>query len=114
MDQVIQNRENFTRELAARWIANRPSAVMKRKEDRLRGLGERQVRALSGGLEKKESSLVRLQSLLKALGPESAFERGFYIMMDEDGKVVKEADTVKKGQRRETIMKGGVVTSVAD
>ena len=114
MDQVIQNRENFTRELAARWIANRPSAVMKRKEERLRGLGERQVRALSGGLEKKESSLVRLQSLLKALGPESAFERGFSIMMDEDGKVVKDADTVKKGQRLETIMKGGVVTSVAD
>jgi exodeoxyribonuclease VII large subunit len=114
MDQVLQNRENFTRELAARWIANRPSAVMKRKEERLWGLAERQVRALSGGLEKKESSLVRLQSLLKALGPESAFERGFSIMMDEDGKVVKDADTVKKGQRLETIMKGGVVTSVAD
>lgn len=112
--QSLRDRQQLVRELATRWQTNRPSAVMDRKQERLRAFGERQERVVEGVLEKREASLARLQSLLKALGPESAFERGFSIMMGEDGKVIKEAATVAKGMRLETIMKGGVVTSVAE
>ena len=102
------------RELALRWRSNRPSVVMDRKGERLESLKGRQEKTVASQLGKKESYLERLQSLIKALGPESAFERGFSIMVGEDGKVIKSADEVEKGMRLETIMKGGVVTSVAD
>ena len=113
-EQALSNRETAIRELAGRWRANRPSAVMARKRDRLDALLARQQKALETQLQKKEAKLERYRSLVKALGPESAFERGFSITMDENGKVLKDATAAKKGMRLETIMKGGVVGSVVE
>ncbi|MEM9080706.1 MAG: exodeoxyribonuclease VII large subunit, partial [Verrucomicrobiota bacterium] len=99
------------RELAARWQANRPAAVLERQGERLAGLGKRLEQVLERELDWKEEAVKRVQALVKALGPESAFERGFSITMDEAGQVVRDAKAVKEGDLLETVMKGGVVTS---
>lgn len=114
LEGSVSERVSRARELALRWKANRPSEVMNRKAERLASLGSRQEKAVGGSLRDNAATLERLKGLLKALGPESAFERGFSIMMGADGKVVKDASKVEKGMRLETVMKGGVVTSVAD
>ncbi|GHC66116.1 exodeoxyribonuclease VII large subunit [Roseibacillus persicicus] len=114
MHQVILNRENLIRELSVRCRANRPSVVLARRGERLKNLGARQESAMEANLRKKEAALARLQSLVEALGPASAFERGFSITMDSDGKVLKDASLIKSGMRLETMMKGGVVSSTVD
>ena len=111
---AVTQRVSDARELAVRWRANRPSAVMARKYERLESLQSRQEQALASTIEKKESAMIRLQDLVKALGPESAFERGFSITMGKDGKVIKDASKVKKGTKLETLMKGGVITSISE
>lgn len=111
---AVSHRVTTARELAVRWQANRPSVVMGRKSERLGALRARQEQALTSAIEKKESAIARLQALVKALGPESAFERGFSITMGKDGKVIKDASTVKKGTKLETLMKGGIVNSVSE
>lgn len=110
----LSARVSKARELAVRWRARRPALVFERQSERLNSVSVRMEQAVQRKLEKKESALKRLHSLLKALGPESAFERGFSITMNEEGKVLKDANAVEKGTRLETIMRGGVVNSVVE
>ena len=112
--QALDERQRKIDELAARWKANRPSAVMARQNDRLKDFKVRSLNALEAQMQRKEAKVERYRDLIKALGPESAFERGFSITMDEEGKVLKDATAVKKGMRLETVMKGGKVASVVE
>ncbi len=109
--QGLKLRVRSARELAGRWRLNRPEAVMGRRQDTVNALYARQLKALESALDKKVATLEALAGLVKALGPESAFERGFSITLDDKGKVLKEASMAKKGMRLETMMKGGVVPS---
>lgn len=107
----MSNRIEKARSLALRWYANRPRAVLGRQQDRLDALRVRQKKALRGGIQQREDDVVRLAGLVKVLGPEKAFERGFSITMTADGKILRNAQDAKEGQRLETMMKGGIVTS---
>ena len=86
-------------------------------ERRREGLAQIQMR-LKHGMERRveggEAKLARLGGLVKALGPESAFERGFSITFGPDGKVVRSPEEVKEGDALETMTKGGVVGSTVD
>ncbi len=63
-------------------------------------------------LEKMEQALQSQKSMLRALGPESAFERGFSITMTSDGKLVRSVDAVEKGETLVTKLSDGEVVSV--
>jgi len=52
--------------------------------------------------------------LLRALGPESAFQRGFTVTLDEHGRLLRSAGEVRAGQRLTTRFADGEVTSVAE
>jgi hypothetical protein len=55
--------------------------------------------------------LDRSRELLRTLGPESAFARGFSITMTEEGKVVTNPDEVANGEVLKTRMAGGTLRS---
>ncbi len=113
-EQALAKRELVIRELRGRWHAHRPVAVMARQQERLDAMKARCEKALATHLQEKEAQLERYRSVVKALGPDSAFERGFSITMDSEGKVLKDASVAEKGMRLETIMSGGVVVSVVE
>ena len=48
-------------------------------------------------LARRDEQLARLRGLLGALGPESAFQRGFSITVGEDGRIVRSAAALKPG-----------------
>jgi exodeoxyribonuclease VII large subunit len=66
---------------------------------------------LSGRLQKMEQALQRQKSMLRALGPESAFDRGFSITMTKDGKLVRSVDAVEPGEALVTKLKDGELQS---
>ena len=99
------------RECRTQWRSLHPSMIMERRRDRLDRLGEKLDQLVGHRLEKEEEHLKGLGDLVKALGPESAFERGFSITFGPDGKVVKSPEDVGKGDALETMTGGGVVTS---
>lgn len=110
----LRTRVMRARELAVRWRVHHPMAVMRRQQERLDAMTFRLERTLAASLQARQDKLNRSQSLIQALGPESAFERGFSITMGQDGKVLRDAAEAKKGMRLETMMKGGVVASRVD
>ena len=48
-------------------------------------------------VDQQDEQLKRLRGLLRALGPESAFQRGFSITMNADGAIVRSASDLAEG-----------------
>ncbi|RYD31385.1 MAG: exodeoxyribonuclease VII large subunit, partial [Verrucomicrobiaceae bacterium] len=67
-----------------------------------------------GDLSQRGEQLERLRGMLRALGPESAFQRGFSITLTEDGKLVTSAAALKTGDRLRTKFADGEKTSTVD
>lgn len=59
-----------------------------------------------------EQALQSQKSMLRALGPDSAFERGFSITMTKDGKLVRSVSSVEKGEALVTKLSDGELVSV--
>lgn len=68
--------------------------------------------ALLAKLAKYDELLKRQKSLLRALGPESAFERGFSITMTEQGELVRSIDQLEGGAKLVTKLSDGDVSSI--
>lgn len=90
-----------------------PSESIRRSEESLELEKNAFLTATANALREQESRVERLGSLLKALGPENVLERGFSITFDKDGGIVKDAGTMKKGDRITTrLLKGEVRSKV--
>ena len=63
------------------------------------------------GVERHGKRLEALKSLLRALGPESAFQRGFSITLDEKGDIVRSVGDVAPGGLMRTKLADGEVAS---
>ncbi|BCX46469.1 exodeoxy ribonuclease VII large subunit [Haloferula helveola] len=88
-----------------------PQRLLAQQAELARGLAGRLARAGQAGLADREQQLKRLSGMLRALGPESAFERGFSITLDAEGRVVRSVDQVKKGGELRTKLRDGEVVS---
>ena len=102
--------------LVARLRLVRPGQSLKQQREqlhlnvrRLRELGKRQ-------LAEAQSRFTVLESRLRLLGPEQVLARGYSITMDAaTGKVLRDARSIKAGQKLRTRLKTGEISSrVAD
>ena len=89
-----------------------PARVLERRLDTVARLHERFVRAGMGKLDQRADRLARLRGLLRTLGPESAFQRGFSITLGADGKIVTSATKLKPGDLMRTKFADGETVSV--
>jgi exodeoxyribonuclease VII large subunit len=62
-------------------------------------------------MERRHERLMRLRALVRALGPESAFQRGFSITLGADGKVVRSVAGLRPGDLLRTKLIDGETTS---
>lgn len=109
--EALNGRLALVREHRAHWKAFHPARVIERREDKLERVGQGLQQAVVPRLASLSDKLAHLGGLLRALGPESAFERGFSITFGPDGKVVRGPAEVKTGDELETMTKGGVISS---
>lgn len=91
--------------------SHHPSKVLERRGDKLDSLKARLLRLTEESLQDRGKSLAGMRDLLRALGPESAFQRGFSITMDEEGRVVRSAKALSKGQKITSKFADGEVSS---
>ncbi len=101
-------------EARMRHKACHPTRVIERRLERLAELRARFEKATKDELTQRGERLERLRGLLRALGPESAFQRGFSITLTEDGKLVTSATTLKSGDRLRTKFADGETKSTVD
>jgi exodeoxyribonuclease VII large subunit len=62
-------------------------------------------------MQHKRERLMQLAGLLRALGPESAFQRGFSITLDAQGRLVRSAHELKPGDELRTRFADGETRS---
>lgn len=91
---VLQGR---LKETALLHAAHHPEKVMQRRAERLDHARTMLEMAGKSGLKQVEQRFRRLSSLVKTLGPDATFARGFSITMDAEGNIVKDASAYKAG-----------------
>lgn len=99
------------RDHRASWKSLHPLVMVARRQEMLSRWRLRLGHASAIRLEAMAKRLDRSRELLRTLGPESAFARGFSITMTEDGRVVTDPAAVDDGQVLETRMEGGTLRS---
>ena len=65
-------------------------------------------------LRGREEKVAKLASLVKAYGPGKTLERGFSITFSESGDIIHDPTDVSPGERLETMVHGGSITSTVD
>jgi exodeoxyribonuclease VII large subunit len=118
MNQAVKDRVNdlaaTVRDHRSSWKSLHPLVMVARREEMLSRWRLRLGHASASRLEALAKRLDRSGELLRTLGPESAFARGFSITMTETGQVVTDPASVQDGQLLETRMAGGTLRSRAD
>jgi exodeoxyribonuclease VII large subunit len=112
LKQGARRQQLALRNLADRLSRVRPRLLLKQRRDTLRQ-AERRLRELTRQrLREWNSRIDALAARLRLLGPEQVLTRGYSITMDaQTGAVVREAATLKAGQRLKTRLKAGEVRS---
>lgn len=88
-----------------------PAKVLERRQEKLEMLRARLERLGGDGVAHHSRRLDALRGLLRALGPESAFQRGFSITLDGRGEVVRSAKELASGDVLRTKFADGEVAS---
>jgi len=89
-----------------------PARVLERRLETVARLRERFERAGANNLDQQAERLARLRGLLRTLGPESAFQRGFSITLGSDGKIVTSSTALKPGDLMRTKFADGETVSI--
>ncbi|MCH2063855.1 MAG: exodeoxyribonuclease VII large subunit [Roseibacillus sp.] len=95
----------------AGWKAHHPRLVVEQRREGLRQFRLRYVQQARHSLQGMGQRLERARRLLKTLGPESAFERGFSITLTASGDLVTDPAQVGGGDRIATRVAGGTIES---
>jgi len=91
--------------------SHHPARVVERRLESLAHLRLRLTRATANVVAHQEKRLEHVRGLLRALGPESAFQRGFSITLDDGGRVIRSAANVKPGDLLHTKFADGETVS---
>jgi exodeoxyribonuclease VII large subunit len=88
-----------------------PARILERRAESLDSLKDRLERLGREGTSRQAERLAGLKALLRTLGPESAFQRGFSITIGADGGIVRSVNDVKPDQTLRTKFSDGEVLS---
>ena len=103
--------ENRIVHYSANWNRYHPREIFRRRHDRLDATQEAFLSAAENALKLYQERVFRLASVLQALGPNSILERGFSVTFDEEGGIVKDPKKLKKGDRIESMLRHGNISS---
>ena len=111
MENSLQSSAARLKHARAAHRAHHPARVLQRRIEHLAQIRTRLSRGGPQLLSVRNEQLARLRGMLRALGPESAFQRGFSITMGEDGKIIRSAGSLRPGMLLRTRLADGRVAS---
>jgi exodeoxyribonuclease VII large subunit len=97
--------------LRLRHQAQHPAAVVERRMEQVAGRRERLDRAAAEALDRADLRLRHLREMLRTLGPDSTFQRGFSITLGPDGRALRSVAGLRPGTRLRTKLIDGEVGS---
>ena len=91
-----------------------PEQDLKVKKEDLLQAGRKLERAMRTLLRQREGQLIHAGQLLHNVSPLAVLERGYAIVKDDRGNILKRADSALLGQRLHTRLASGEFTAVVD
>ena len=91
-----------------------PRVLINEAANRLESQSQRLNQSLEHRLVRLEDRLAARFEVMKNLGPESVFARGFSYTQFADGRPLREASEARPGDRLMTRMQGGAILSVVE
>ena len=109
--QSISDKEIELNDTLHRLTTHRPEAVLDRRFDRLHQLSQKLNSVAVDKVNKQTQLVSELSSVLRALGPENVFARGFSVTQDADGNIIKDAKELSIGDKITTKLHQGKISS---
>lgn len=113
-DVALLGRERVLQQYALRHRALHPANILERRIEKLGSLRKHFQNLAAQGISRNTEKLKRLENLLRTLGPESAFKRGFSITLTEDGSILRSAKSAQPGQILRTKLIDGDLSSTVN
>jgi exodeoxyribonuclease VII large subunit len=107
---LVLRRQQY-RELILKHSNLHPRRILERRMERVAELQRVMTQLAQRQLLDRTLQLENLQSMIRALGPDSAFRRGFSITMTEDGKIIRSVKDAKPNMRLRTKLIDGEIFS---
>lgn len=107
----IEIRIREVEKVRVRHRGQHPARVLERRCESVEIIAKRVHMAVMAPLKYQAERLERLAGMVRALGPESAFQRGFSITTDREGRIVKSSTEVVAGDVLVTKFADGAVKS---
>ncbi len=114
LKRAIDAREEKVRLLSSRSFFSHPEDLYAPLARNIQSLQDRLSVSIAGYLNRKSDKVEALQNHLSALSPYSVLQRGYSIVRDENGDILKSAKSLQKGQRLKTTLKDGIISSVIE
>lgn len=110
---ALLGRRRALQQYEIRHRALHPSNILERRIEKLGSLRKHLENLAAHGVSRNTEQLKRLENMLRTLGPESAFKRGFSITLAADGSILRSAKNAKPGQiLRTKLIDGEIVSTV--
>ena len=112
-EAALLGRQQLLKQYGIRHRALHPANILERRIEKLGSLRKHLQNLAAQSISRDVEQLKRLENMLRTLGPESAFKRGFSITLNEDGSILRSVKSAKSGQiLRTKLIDGEIVSSV--
>ncbi|MCY7364849.1 MAG: exodeoxyribonuclease VII large subunit, partial [Frankiaceae bacterium] len=91
-----------------------PHVLVDRRRDDVGSLLARSRRCTSAALARAADDLGHVRARVLALSPQATLDRGYAVVQDEDGAVVRDADAVEPGTDLQVRLAAGVLFVTAE
>jgi exodeoxyribonuclease VII large subunit len=99
------------REFALKHDNLHPRKILERRYEKTIELRRALIHLIQRQISDRSLKLENLQSLIRTLGPDTAFKRGFSITMAEDGTIIRSLNETRSGMRLRTKLIDGEISS---
>jgi exodeoxyribonuclease VII large subunit len=93
----IEFESNFIAQLRSRPVMKDPGAFLTILSDELNDLRKRSTRSFTATIDGERKELKAITAHLRSLSPQSTLDRGYSVVRDKAGNVVRDAKALKKG-----------------
>src|SRR5262249_34795183 len=99
MTRIMQLARSRLEQLADRPCLRRPVEGMRDRERRIDELAARMKRAIQGRIDKAQARLEATAGRLEGLSPLAVLSRGYSLTFDEGGRLLRDVEQVRPGER---------------
>jgi exodeoxyribonuclease VII large subunit len=111
---TVERESALLHSLRSRPVLADPAGLVSTRADEVRALRDRARRCTSAQLDAAGRDLAHTLARVVALSPQATLDRGYAVVQDEDGVVVRDADTVAPGADLQVRLAAGTLLVTAD